>query len=113
MSVPTTENPWVFTRCRVTDVVDGDTVDLEIDLGFLVTTRLRARLHSINTPERGHPGWAAARDRLIELVLNKPVVVHSRKPRDKYGRFLATLFVDGQDINALLVQEGLAVEYLV
>lgn len=104
--------PWIFERCRVTNVVDGDTCDVEIDLGFLVATRVRVRLLGIDTPERGQPGWAEATERLRELAMGRTCRLVSFKPNDKYGRFLAVLHVDGENINQSLVASGHAREYM-
>ncbi len=107
--------PWVFKRCRVINVVDGDTVDLEIDLGFFCATKVRARLYGVDTPERGQPGWAEATLRLRELApIGSNIIVHSYKPKDKYGRFLAVLFAPeggSCSINQQLINEGLAKVY--
>ena len=94
--------------------VDGDTVDVVIDLGFKVHTKQRLRLYGVNTPERGQPGFdeatAYARDRAPE---GSVVEVQTYKT-GKYGRWLAMVYVHGeaQSINRGLVEERLAVEYL-
>ena len=41
-------------RAKVKRIVDGDTVDFEVDLGFNVNINIRSRLLGVNTPERGH-----------------------------------------------------------
>lgn len=113
----TTNNaPWVFKRCRVIQVVDGDTVDLEVDLGFMCATKVRSRLYGINTPERGQPGWAEATNRLKELLAQTQycVTVYSYKPKDKYGRFIVDLINPNttESLNLILVREGHAVPYM-
>jgi micrococcal nuclease len=100
-----------FKYATVYNIVDGDTCDIEIDLGFSVKVRHRFRLSHINTPERGQPGWTEATQRLKELVLNKPVSIESDKI-DKYGRYLAEIFVDGKSVNYTLLNEGLAELYM-
>ena len=47
-------------RAKLIRCVDGDTADLEIDLGFYVFTKVRCRLHGVNTPERGKPDFKKA-----------------------------------------------------
>ncbi len=56
----------------------------------------------------------AAIDNLQRLMKDKPVRVHLHStPKDKYGRYIATLYVDDQDIGLRLVKEGLVVVYTV
>ena len=86
---------------KVVRVVDGDTVDLDIDLGFgIVLKKQRARLLGINTPEsrtrdkeekiRG----LAAKTRLIEILLaNDNEVFFVSAKKGKYGRYLSILYV--------------------
>lgn len=102
----------------VTSVVDGDTVDAHIDLGFYVGLQLRFRLEGINTPEMTSKDPAervralAAKERLKVLVLGKRVVIRTKKDRqEKYGRYLATILADGVDVVPLLIAEGLGVSY--
>ena len=49
---------------RITAVVDGDTFDADVDLGFRIRVAMRFRLYGIDTPERGDPLWSRARDDL-------------------------------------------------
>ena len=93
--------------------VDGDTVDLDVDLGFHVRGMLRFRLTGINTPERGNPGWAEATARARELAPEgRHVLALTRKEGDKYGRWLAHIILeDGRTVNEVLLIEGLAVAY--
>lgn len=95
----------------ITNVVDGDTLDILVDLGLRIQTLQRVRLYGINTPERGQPGYNEATVRLVALVLNKAAIAHTIKPSDKYGRWLASLIVDGSDPVATMITEGLGVPY--
>jgi len=89
-------------------VIDGDTLDIAGE---------RVRLEGIDAPEMGQScgrssfgTWkcgVAAANRLAELVRGHMVTCESRG-YDKYGRMLGICFVDGQDINAQMVREGLA-----
>lgn len=103
---------------EVIHVVDGDTVDVTIDLGFFVTTTQRVRLAGINTPEiRGGTKTAGLVSKSYTETWVKThgpkVQLESQKPYadDKYGRFLATLrSTDGKScLNAELLAGGLAV----
>jgi len=115
-------------RATVLRVVDGDTVDLDIDLGLDVHVRERCRLFGINAPEmRGESREAgeAAKEWLVNVVwpavsasgavreTAKNVVIQTLKDnKGKYGRYLAILIVDGENINDAMIAVGHAVEYL-
>jgi micrococcal nuclease len=97
---------------RVIRWVDGDTVELDVDLGFFVHTRPICRLLGVNTPEKGQPGWAEATAWCrLRAPAGTSVIIRSRLPEDKYGRPLVDLMVDGWWLNAGLLSEGLAVPY--
>lgn len=109
--------PDLYTyRAHIAAVYDGDTVTAVVDLGFHILQKMTLRLYGIDTPElRGEerPQGIVARDRLRELILHKDVMIRTyRDKREKYGRYLATIYIDGVDVNVLLVAEGLAREYM-
>ncbi|MDP4012708.1 MAG: thermonuclease family protein [Candidatus Nanoarchaeia archaeon] len=86
----------------VTKIVDGDT--LVIEGGDHV------RLLGIDTDERGHTCYDVAKERLSELVLGKEVNVEFGPERtDQYGRLLAYILLDGDNINLRMISEGYAV----
>ena len=89
---------------------------MDISLGFNITMhKQKARLLGINTPEvRGNEREAGlvSRDRLRELIDGKDIIIVTHKDKGgKYGRLLATIFLDGVNINQQLVDEGLAEVY--
>ena len=107
-------------NATVVKIIDGDTVDALVDVGFSIMTKKRIRFRGINTPEsrtrdkeekvRG----LAAKDRVVELLSeNDNKFVLKSHGVGKYGRCLGELFVDGHEesINQVLVNEGHAVEY--
>jgi len=102
-----------FEFAVIANVVDGDTCDISLSLGFSVTVKLRFRLSNINTPERGQPGWQEATDFLRQFI-DKPVTVQSTK-LDKYGRYLAEIFIASptglHSLNQMILDKGLAVRY--
>jgi len=55
-------------NARVDRVVDGDTVDFIVDLGFNVNIKIRTRLMGVNTPERGHEDWEKATETCARLL---------------------------------------------
>jgi len=114
------DNQLFNYRAIVTGVYDGDSITIDIDLGFNNWKKnQKVRLLGINTPEiRGEerPDGLVARDRLRELILDKEIIITSYKDKSgKYGRWLATVFLkqDGmfENINTLLLHEGLAEVY--
>lgn len=105
--------PYIY-RATITRWVDGDTVWMDVDLGFRFHAVLDFRLTGINTPERGKPNWAESIAMVNRLATpGTPVIIQSRKDPDKYGRWLADIWVNGIHINAELVKGGLAVPYMV
>lgn len=94
--------------------VDGDTVWLDVDLGFRVRLMTDFRLIGVDTPEHGKPGFAEAT--AFNNAAAPPgtkVSLASYRDPDKYGRWLGAVTVDGADtsINAQLVAAKLAVPY--
>lgn len=107
-------------KALCTKVVDGDTIDLEVDLGFGSFIRERFRLSRINAPEtygiskesEEYKAGLLSKTRLQELIENKQVIIKTEKDRrEKYGRYLAEVFINDLNINDLLLQEGLAQKY--
>ena len=107
-------------NAKLIRVVDGDTVDALIDLGFNVWVRKRIRLHGIDAPENRtrdleeKKAGLAAEDRLIELMQecgNEFVLVSHGI--GKYGRCLGELFIGNsqESVNQTLINEGHAVVY--
>ena len=89
---------------KVVKVVDGDTVDLLIDLGFNISTKIRGRLANVNTPERGHTDWHYATHTCATLLEentdeNGYVYVTTTKT-GKYGRWI----VDIKGVNSTLAE---------
>ena len=78
---------------RVDRVVDGDTVDLTIDLGFSISYQHSCRLYGINSPEHATEAGAAAAAFLKEMLpVGTEVIIQTRKDKlEKYGRILGTL----------------------
>jgi micrococcal nuclease len=93
--------------------VDGDTVDLIIDLGFTLAFKHRCRVWGVNTPERGNPGYAEATSfcRSMAPENSKIVVKTYRDTADKYGRYLVNILIGGTSLSELLVEAKLAVPY--
>jgi micrococcal nuclease len=94
------------------NVVDGDTLDVRIDLGFKLQFTERIRLYGIDTPERNEPGYVDATVALRSLVMGSELIVRSVKPHDKYGRWLATIETPAVlDVAQAMIDAGLGVPY--
>ena len=97
-------------KAKVLNVVDGDTIDVSIDLGLQIYSLQRIRLYGIDTPERGQPGFLEAADRLKQLILDKNVTIKTYKT-SKYGQYLGEIEFDGIHINQMMITEGHAKKY--
>ena len=106
--------------CTVEKVVDGDTIDVILDLGFDILYKSRVRLYGIDTPEsRTRNKDEKARGKMAGAFLKEAIesgekVVIQTKLKDskgKYGRVLGEVVVDDININKLMIQCHLAVAY--
>ena len=106
--------------CTVDRVVDGDTIDVILDLGFDILYRSRVRLYGIDTPEsRTRDKDEKVRGKLASAFLKEAVdngskVVIETKLKDskgKFGRVLGNVMVDGVNINQKMIDNYLAVAY--
>ena len=88
--------------------IDGDTLVVASVNG--IGSEEKIRLMAIDTPERGKQWYSEAGSALKELVNNRPVHLEFETPgklqRDKYGRILAYLIVDGRNVNIEMVRQG-------
>lgn len=100
-------------RAKVVRVVDGDTVDVAIDLGFHFTFETKIRLYGINAPELKEEAGKTSRDYLFSRIYGKTVTIKTQKDRtEKYGRYLGTIILDGENINEDLITKGFAKKYM-
>ena len=86
---------------KVVSVHDGDTVRV-LDAAQV---QHKVRLQGIDAPERGQPFGTVARERLAAMVMGKAVTVHD-DGRDKYGRTLGHIEIEGRDVNRQMVADG-------
>ena len=91
---------------KVTRVVDGDTVAFKVHKGPVE----KVRLADIDTPERDQPWGTEATTALRKWLMTKPARIEV-VDTDRYGRLVATLWVDDENINRRLVKEGHAWVY--
>lgn len=110
-------------RCNVIKIVDGDTVDVDIDLGFGVWLKdERVRIMGIDTPESRTSDpiekkfGLAAKDRLKQLlgktaILKTQVDKSGEDMKGKFGRILGDFVVGESTVTQILISEGHAVAY--
>lgn len=106
-------------QANLVKIVDGDTLDADIDLGFSVWVRKRIRLVNIDTWEsrtrdkEEKKKGLAAKARLKELVKeNKNQFILTSHGLGKFGRVLGEIFLDDdRNVNDILIEEGHAYEY--
>ena len=122
------EGPNYIYRCVVSRVVDGDTVDADIDLGFNMFSKDRIRLMGLDTPESRTRNkheklhGLAAKNRLKSLLKSAELIPGkrgkkqvfletSKEGKGKFGRILAVLFSDYINVNTEMIKEGLGIPY--
>lgn len=92
----------------VNKVVDGDTVDVMIDVGFRMTTVQRIRLLGVNTPERGEEGYIAAGELVKGWCDDRAGRLRIRTEKsDSFGRWLGDVYEpDGGNLSSALLAAG-------
>lgn len=109
------EEKRYWYSCSVVSVYDGDTMRIDIDLGFNTWLRnIPIRLARINAPEiRGSERELGieARDFLRNLVESASDVLVHTKEKGKYGRWIAEVIVDGANVSDMMILKGQAEAY--
>lgn len=103
-------------KAYVERVLDGDSADMVVDLGFKISIRERIRFFGIDTPEtrssdldEKHKGLEAKKY-VKEAIEGKWVMLETSK-QGKFGRYLGTIFIEDRNLNKELIEKGLAKEY--
>lgn len=100
-------------RCRILKVIDGDTVDAEVDLGFRVTIQMRFRLSGINAPEMNTEAGKAAKLYLERLLSPLVITVRTEKDKqEKFGRYLGEFLNPDGSVNQAMLDAGHAQRYI-
>ncbi len=108
-------------KAKVERVIDGDTLEVTIDLGFKITTFQKLRLAGINTPEtynvkkdseeyqKGMLAKNYVEKRITEN--NNMILIETEKVPEKYGRYVTKVWFENQEktLNDELVENGLAI----
>jgi micrococcal nuclease len=101
-------------KAKVIRVVDGDTIDADVDVGFGLTMRQRFRINNFDAPETWRPRNEAekihgekAKKRANELLIDKDILLKSTKVAGIYGRFGADIWLeDGRSFREVMINEG-------
>ena len=122
MDVLTPKDPYIYRIKSVGKVVDGDTIDADIDLGFDISLTKRIRLAGVDTPESRTADanekklGLEAKDWLKHrLQFAKDIIIKTELPdsTEKYGRIIGHLFINGEEtsLNNQMIAEGYAWTY--
>ena len=105
-------------KAKLVRVIDGDTIEAMVDLGFNVWVKQTIRLHGVDAPEirtkniEEKARGVGARARLLEIIADGgDKFLLTSHGIGKYGRCIGTLYIDDENINDLLLSEGLAESY--
>ncbi len=111
-----TEAPYTY-RAEVVEVIDGDTIEVHVDLGFYVWIRYqRIKLFGIDAPDGDGADAVAATEQLETLIGGKTIILKSihgdddPTRRDSFGNWLGVVWVDGRSVNDAMVESGHAVK---
>jgi micrococcal nuclease len=116
------KDPYIYRIKKVYKVVDGDTIDADIDLGFDISLTKRIRLAGVDTPESRtadanekkygleSKDWLKHR-----LEFAKDIIIKTELPdsTEKYGRIIGHLFINNEEVslNNQMITEGYAWDY--
>ena len=98
-------------KATVAKVVDGDTIDVLIDLGFSTYTKQRLRFARIDAPSIKTPEGKVAKAFVANALPIGSEIVINTKDQDKYGRYLAEVVTKEGNLNDLMLQKHEAQGY--
>ena len=102
--------------CKLQRVVDGDTIDVNIDLGFHIWHKVRVRMLGIDTPEsrtrnlKEKALGLASKARLKELLKGQKLDIECSKEKGKFGRVLGVVFATDKEGNRIDCNNQLCIE---
>jgi len=82
----------------VSEIVDGDTFKVKNGWKWNEKKGDTVRPTGYNTPEKGEPGYEQAKQKLTNLILDKTVDIRSAKTVDEWGRLVADVYYNGQNL---------------
>jgi micrococcal nuclease len=115
MSEPTAFN---YRVKKIVKIIDGDTFDCILDLGFDVLLEARVRMMGIDTPEsrtsnKEEKVYGLLAKEWLKKHVDDSIIIstHVDNEKGKFGRILGTVWKDGNNINEQMITEGHAVSY--
>ena len=116
------KDPYIYRIRTISKVVDGDTIDADIDLGFDISLTKRIRLAGIDTPESRttnvkEKAMGLESKEWLKKTLEgaKDILIKTELPdsTEKYGRIIGNLFINGQEtsLNNQMITSGYALAY--
>jgi micrococcal nuclease len=110
------ENTYWTYRAHLVEVVDGDTVDIRVDLGFKTYKKIRVRLDDVDTneiygveKESSEYQLGKEQQRFVRDFLDAdgewPLTFESRAEKGKYGRWIGDIYVDEESLTEALLRE--------
>ena len=117
------KDPYIYRVKKVLKVVDGDTIDADIDLGFDISLTKRVRLSGVDTPESR---TTDLKEKALGLEVKewlkkrlegaKDILIKTQLPdsTEKYGRILGKLYINNEEtsLNEQMIDEGYAWSYM-
>ena len=117
------KDPYIYRIKNILKVVDGDTIDADIDLGFSISLEKRIRLAGIDTPESR---TTDLKEKALGLEVKewlkkrlegaKDILIKTQLPdsTEKYGRILGKLYINNEEtsLNEQMIDEGYAWSYM-
>jgi len=96
---------------QVLRVIDGDTFEALVDLGFGISQKFKVRLDGIDTPEITTHAGKKIREFVRQLIEGKQVIL-IESGTEKFGRALAKVeLADGRDLTKFLIEQDVGIEY--
>ena len=114
----TQPSPYSYRVKSIVKIIDGDTFDCIMDLGFDVLLEARVRMYGIDTPESRTRDLEEKKFGLLAkewLIahLNDDIIISTQldNEKGKFGRVLGTVWAEGTNINEKMIEEHMAVRY--
>lgn len=107
------KNVWMFDRCTLDSVIDGDSLRIVVDTGFDHTASVHIRLLGVDCPERNDPeGWRLAREFAGNWLAEAGKITLECFGREKYGRWLGRVRNSlGESLSDALIESHVGVHY--
>lgn len=110
-AVESTKRTFIYNVATMDRVIDGDTIQLTLDLGFNIFYKVEVRISGLDTPEKNTPEGKIVKAKVEKWLTGKTLILESRE-LDKFGRVLGEVRTDaGESLNKWLLENQLARVY--